>query len=227
MDTHTRRLAAAAYDRALEERRRTEERVVLVGVDLGADGHRTLIGDVALGGDPPEVLRLAVRDTLAMLRIAWIALLGHDDRDGGRRQLEATHAALQCELAATEWTWATAPTEGHALGRQLARRRERLRETMALPRPYGTGLLLPRDARASEALPTPIVDSYRRLETMAIASGGRASLAREVAHVAIGAWRLRELEATAAALAIDATLDHSTPELSPASEERPELRAAS
>ncbi|HEY8091396.1 MAG TPA: hypothetical protein VIF09_26210 [Polyangiaceae bacterium] len=226
METHTRRIAAAAYDRAQAARGRTDERVVLVGVELGPGDRRTLVGDVTLHGTPPEVLRVAVAETLAMLRVTWIALLGHEEgRD--RRHLEAAHSALQCELAATEWTWASGTAEGHALGRTLARRRERLRGAVALPPPHGLGLLLPRESRASDPLPQSLVWACDRLDSLLAASGAHDTLLREVGYAAAGAWRLGEMEATSAALAVDACFERSTPELPAASEERPSLRAAS
>ena len=226
MDTHTRRLAAAAYDRAVAQRRITEDRVILVGVELGRDGRRSLVGDVTLQGEPPEVLRTAVADTLAMLRVTWVALLDHAD-GMERRHLEAAHSALQCELAATEWAWASGAAEGHALGRTLARRRERLRAAVARPAPDGVGLLLPSESRASEPLPLELSAACARVEAFLASAGSSDSLLREVVHAAIGAWRLRELEAGAAALAIESRLARSTPELPPASEVPAALREAS
>lgn len=227
MNHHTKRLAAAAYDRAHEARRWTEDRVVFVGVELAPDRRKTLLGDVTLAGDPPEVLRLAIAETLSMLRIAWVALLGHED-GCEQQQIEATHAALQCELAAAEWAWSSGTADGHALGRTLARRREALRQAIANPRPYGVGLLLPQHARASELLPRILVDACAALEQVVTgADGVRGLLLREVGYAAIGAWRLREMEAPAAASAIGVCLERSTPTLPVESEERLPLRAAS
>lgn len=231
MDPHTRRLAAAAYDRAREARRRSGDRVVLVGVDLGPGVKRTLLGDLALDGDPPEVLRAAVADTLAMLRIAWMAVLqsdGEDDGDDRGPAIDAVHAALQCQLAATEWTWASGTADGHALGRTLARRRESLRQAVARPHPDGAGILLPQRSRASEPLPRVLVDACAALDRVAEgATRLHASLLHEVGYAAIGAWRLLELEDAAAASAIDACIRGDVPAPTAGPEERVPLRAAS
>lgn len=230
MDSHTRRLAAAAYDRAREARRRSGDRVVLVGVDLGPGVRRTLVGDLALDGDPPEVLRAAIADTLAMLRIAWMAVLQADDEDDDGRgsAIDAVHAALQCQLAATEWTWASGTADGHALGRTLARRREDFRQAIARPHPHGAGILLPQRARASEPLPRLLVDACAALDHAAEgATRLHASLLHEVGYAAIGAWRLLELEDAAAAAAIDACIRGDAPTPSAGPEERVPLRAAS
>ncbi len=226
MDTHTRRLSAAAYDRALMLRRETDDRVVLVGVYLGPGDRRTLVGDVALRGDAPEVLRVAVADTLSMLRVTWIATLVQDEGIE-RRHLEAAHSALQCELAATEWAWASGTAEGHALGRTLARRRERLRAAVARPAPDGVGLLLPSESRASDPLPPELAQAAERVEALRATAGSSESTLRDIVYAAIGGWRLREMEAAAAALAVEARLVRSTPDLPPASEEPAPLRAAS
>jgi hypothetical protein len=227
MHFHNRRLAAAAYDRARETRRVTEDRIVFVGVELAPGMRRTLLGDVTLAGDPPEVLRAAVADALAMLRVAWIALLDADDDRTGPT-LQAVHAALQCEVAAAEWTWSSATAEGHALGRTLARRCESLRQAIALPRPHGAGMLLPLRARASEPLPRALAEACAAVEGVAAGTDPvHGSLLREAAYSAVGAWRLREIEESAAALAIQACLRGDDPPPPAESEERVLLRAAS
>jgi len=224
MTQHERRLAAAAYDQGREGPRCADDRTVFVGVPLLG---RTILCDLTLAGDPPEVLRLAVAETLAVLRVMWIALLRCDDGPD-RPQLDAVHAALQCELAATEWTWAGGSGDGHALARTLVRRRERHREELATPPPAGLGLLLPRHARANEALVGRLADAWEAL-AREVAGAGRVSAARlrEDAYDAVGAWRLREVEAAEAATAIEAAIGGRTSAREVAAEELPALRAAS
>jgi hypothetical protein len=224
MEQHERRLAAAAYDRGLEVPRCANDRTVLVGVPLLG---RTLLGDLTLGGHPPEALRLAVAETLGVLRVMWIALLRCEDGPD-RRQLDAVHAALQCELAATEWTWSGGSGDGHDMARTLVRRRERHREGLAAPPPVGLGLLLPRHARANEAFAGSLAAAWEAVaRAVAGADRARAARLREDAHDAVGAWRLGEMGAAEAAAAIDAAIGHPTVMRPVAAEELPALRAAS
>jgi hypothetical protein len=240
MDQHTKRLAAAAYDRVRDVPRSAEDRVVFVSVELDPKTRRTLLCDVILGGDPPESLRVAVAETLAVLRVAWIAML--NERDGLERQrLEAAHAAIQCELAAAEWGWTSGQADARALARTLAARRERQRRALAMPAPQGLGLLVPGQARGAEPLP-PALDEVLQLLLRAAAGGDRSrrDWLEEAAYAAVGAWRLGEVEVSVAVSAIawllgrDAAPVESIPapaassgEPSPVSEPPPALRAAS
>lgn len=200
MTQHQRRLAAAAYDRGLEGPRCSVNRTSFVGVPLLG---RTVLCELTLTGDPPVALALAVTETLAILRVMWMALLRCEPgRD--RRTLDAVHAALQCELVATEWAWSGGAGEGHALARTLARRREGHRAALAAMPPVGLGLLLPRHARANEALPGRLAAAWE------------ATKLHDEADDALGAWRLGELEAADAASILEAP-----------AEELPALRVAS
>jgi hypothetical protein len=229
MEFNNRRLAAAAYDRARDARRSSVDRVLFVGVELAPGRCRTLLGDVALDGDPPEVLRAALAETLAALRVIWLAFLTAED-EPTRAALEAAHAALQCEMATTEWTWSADAAEGYALGRTLARRREELRQAIARPAPDGAGVLLPMRARACEPLPRVIADAWSVLDG---ALGGmdrmRRTVLRDVAYAIVGAWRLREMDEVDAAALIEACAhgDIPAPASAPASVEGVFLRAAS
>jgi hypothetical protein len=225
MKQHEKRLAAAVYDRAPSAS--ADDRAVFVGTGA-LRGGRTVLCDLVLAGDPPEALRLAVAETLAVLRVTWIALLQCDDGPE-RRLLDAVHAALQCELAAVEWTWSGGAGDGHALARVLAGRRERHRCALAAPPPVGVGLLIPGQARANEALPGPLVAAW---EALARELGGvdpaRASGLRDAAYDALGAWRLREVEATDAAASIAEAIRRSGDEkVRPIAPEPAVLRAAS
>ncbi|HEY8039214.1 MAG TPA: hypothetical protein VIF15_05440 [Polyangiaceae bacterium] len=224
MDQHTKRLAAAAYDRGLEAHRWAEDRALFVGVELETGAQRTLLCDLMLAGEPPEALRTAVADTLSVLRVAWIALL--QAGDGARRRLDAVHAAVQCELVATEWTWSTRGTDGHALARALVHRRERHRQALTRPAPAGLGLLLPRQSRATEPLPESLLEARRTLALEAARAGRPQALhLASVAYGAIGGWRLGELEAASAAATIDEALGRRA---APVSSDYPApLRAAS
>lgn len=238
MDQHTKRLAAAAYDRGRDARRSPEDRTVFVSVDLGPGARRTLLCDVVLAGEPPESLRNAVADTLSVLRIAWVAML-HEGDGIQRRRLEAAHAAIQCELASTEWAWSSGHADARALGRTLVARSERHRKALAMPAPHGVGLLVPGRARAAEALPSALGDAHKALLDAA-AKGGRArrEWLEEASYAAVGAWRLGEVEASVAVSAIGWLLVRdaspsvpvpaaSSPEPAPASEAPAALRAAS
>lgn len=237
MDQHTKRLAAAVYDRGHDAPRSREDRTIFVSVELAPNVRRTLISDLVLPGDRPGSLRAAVAETLAVLRIVWIAML--QEEDGLQRgRLEAAHAAIQCELASAEWALSSGHADARALGRTLASRRERHRAALATPAPNGVGLLVPAHARAAEPLP-PELDDARRALLRAAAGTARShrDWLEEAAYAAIGAWRLGEVEAGAATSAITWLLGRdaeartapaaSAPELAPASEERPVLRAAS
>lgn len=227
MKQHERRLAAAVYDRARAAGPNPGDRAVFAGVP-GLRGGRTVLCDLTLAGDPPEALRLAVADTLAVLRVTWIAMLRYDDGPD-RRLLDAVHAALQCELAALEWTWSGGVGDGHALARTLAGRRERHRAALAAPPPTGIGLLVPRLARASEAFPAPLEAAFGELEReLGGAEPARAARLREEAYEALGAWRLGDMEAPDAAAAIEAALRHPRDEkVHPIAPEPAVLRAAS
>jgi hypothetical protein len=208
---HEKRLAAAVYDRGrtgyVEAGSAAAEAgaAVLVGVDT-LRGMRTVLCDLTLRGDPPEPLRLAVAETLTVLRVTWIALLRCQDGPE-RHLLDAVHAALQCELAAVEWTWSGGAADGYALARTLARRRERHRAALAAPPPTGAGLLIPREARATEPLPAPLVAAW---DALARAVGGappaRAASLRDDGFQALGAWRLGEVEAPEAAALVLAAI---------------------
>jgi hypothetical protein len=218
------RLAAAAYDLGQVLPRCADDRAVFVGVERMG---RTILCDLTLTGDPPDALRVAVAETLAVLRVTWIALLRCED-GLDRRHLDAVHAALQCELAATEWTWAGGSGDGHALARTLARRRERYREALAAPAPAGLGLLLPRNARANEPLGGRLAAAWEALaREVAGADRARATRLREDALDAVGAWRLREIEAAEAAVVIEAAIGRAKAIRPVEAEEPPALRAAS
>jgi hypothetical protein len=181
MDQYSKRLAAAAYDRACPEHDAGRDRVVFVGVQLEPGVRRTLLCQLTLTGDPPECLRASVADTLALLRTLWIALLEGDDEEE-RRRLATVHAALQCDLVTADWSWSTGRAEARALARSMARAREGYRARLAMPPPYGLGLVLPLHSRATEPLP----------EALRIAHDE----ADDGAYAAIGAWRLGERPAT-------------------------------
>jgi hypothetical protein len=201
MKQHERRLAAAAYDQALDAPRYPGDRTVFAGVPVLG---RTILCDLTLSNDPPEALRAAIAETLGLLRVMWVALLRCDD-GAERRQLEAVHAALQCELAATEWTWSGGAGDGHALARTLVRRREHHRAMLAAPSPFGVGLLLPRSARANEPLPEILAAAWATSSREAATAGAtRAARLHEEAQEAVGAWRLGELEAVDAAAVLEA-----------------------
>jgi hypothetical protein len=202
MDQHTKRLAASAYDRGRDLTAHTAERAIYVGVDLGGGVWRTLLGDVKLAGDPPPMLHAAVAATLDVLRVTWIAMLTTSD-ELERRRLDAAHAAIQCELVATEWAWSTRATDARSLARTLAARRERLRQTLAMPPPAGAGLLVPGCSRANEPLPNEMELALDRVARAAELRprGGREGLL-EMAYALVGAWRLRAIEAGLAATAI-------------------------
>jgi hypothetical protein len=177
MDQHSKRLAAAAYDRVSPDRDASRDRVEFVGVLLDPGLRRTLLCDLTLTGDPPDCLRTVVDETLAFLKTLWIALLQHDD-DDERRRLATLHAALQCDLVTADWSWSTGRAEARALSRNITRTRESYRERLAMPPPYGLGLVLPLESRATAPLP----------EALRMARSG----ADESAFEAIGAWRLGE-----------------------------------
>jgi hypothetical protein len=216
MDPHARRLAAAAYDRARHAPPSAPDRLALTGIDLPPGLHRTLVCDVVLTGDPPESLRRAVADTLAVLRVAWIAMLKRGE-SVERGRLEATHAAMQCELVATEWAWSSGSPDPRALARSLVARRDRHVQLLAMPLPHGVGMLLPRHARANELLPDLLAEAHRELGNgLAQRDEGRARCICDAAYEAIGAWRLGEMEATRAARAIRACFEPPDPLLMPA-----------
>jgi hypothetical protein len=224
MNPHERRLAAAAYDRGLGVPRCAGDRTVFVGVPVLG---RTILSAVTLDGQPPESLRLAVAETLAVLRVTWIALL-RCEGEPDRRRLDAVHAALQCELAATEWTWSGGSGDGHDRGRTLIRRRERHREAVAAPPPVGLGLLLPRHGRANETFAGKLAAAWDTLARALVgADRARAARLREDAEDAVGAWRLGEMEGGDAAAAIEAAIGHPTAMRPVPAEELPALRVAS
>ena len=228
MKQHEKRLAAAVYDRARAAGPGLGDRAVFAGV-TALRGGRTVLCDLILPGDPPEALRLAVADTLAVLRVTWIALLQREDGPD-RRLLDAVHAALQCELAAVEWIWSGGAGDGHALARTLAGRRERHRAALAAPPPAGTGLLIPKHARANEALPAPLEAAFGELERELGrgADSARATRVREEACEALGAWRLGEIEAADAAASVGGALRRLREEkVHPIAPEPAVLRAAS
>ncbi|HEY3817800.1 MAG TPA: hypothetical protein VGL81_11540 [Polyangiaceae bacterium] len=223
MKQQERRLAAAAYDQGREGPRSPFDRTVFVGVPSVG---RTLLCDLTLPGDPPEALGVAVSETLAVLRVMWIALLRCDEGPD-RRNLAAVHAAMQCDLSAMEWMWSGGSGEGHALARALVQRREGHRASLAQRGPGGGGWLLPRDARASEPFPPRLAAAWNALSGDA-ASAGRARSAwlREQALDAVGAWRLGEIEAADAAALLEAAI--RPPTVRPiVPEELPPLRVAS
>jgi hypothetical protein len=197
---------------------------VFVGVEPMS---RTILCDLTLDGDPPEPLGRAVAETLAVLRVTWIALLRCEDGPD-RRWLDAVHAAMQCELVATEWTWGGGLGDGHAMARTLVRRCERHRAALAAPPPLGLGLLLPRDGRANEAPAGRLAEAWGALARELVgADRARAAQLREDADDAIGAWRLGEVEAVEAAAAIEAAIGPAVSVRRVVAEELPALRAAS
>jgi hypothetical protein len=215
MDQHTKRLAAAAYDRGRDAPRTAEDRTTFVSVELESGTRRTVLCDVSLPGDPPESLSLAVAETLAVLRVTWIAML--QERDGiGQRRLDAAHAAIQCELATAEWTWSSGHADARALARTLTARRERHRRALAMPAPHGVGLLVPGRARAAEPLPRELEEEHQPLlRAAAAANRSRREWLEEASYAAIGAWRLGEVEVAVAAAAIAWLLGRDTDELRP------------
>jgi hypothetical protein len=216
MDPHARRLAAAAYDRSHDVPPCAPDRLALAGIDLAPQLHRTLVCDVTLPGDPPESLRRAVADTLAVLRVAWIAMLKRSE-GVERGRLDAVHAAIQCELVATEWAWSTGSPEPRGLARKLVARRDRHQQLLAMPLPHGIGMLLPRHARANEPFPEVLAEAHREL--LRSLEGPDAIEACRIGHAgyeAIGAWRLGEMEAAQAARTIRASFTQKDPLLMPA-----------
>jgi hypothetical protein len=162
------------------------------------------------------MLHAAIAGTLDVLRVTWIAMLATED-ELERRRLDAAHAAIQCELVATEWAWSTLATDARSLARTLATRRERLRLTLAMPPPAGTGLLVPGRSRANEPLPGELEAAIDLLERTA---DTRPRPAREAllesGYAVVGAWRMRALEPMVAATAIAELVVESTPESAPA-----------
>jgi hypothetical protein len=214
MDKQQQRLAAAAYDRGLDERRPMDDRVHFVSVELGEGRRRALLCDVRLPGDPPLPLLAAIADTFSLLRVAWVELLKQEIADE-RRRLNTVHAALQQEIVTTEWSWTTRLADAATLARTLTGRRERYRATLAMPKPHGLGLLLPRQARATEDLPDMLaqarVSLVRTLGVLEMLSDrrtdgnallDRAAWLRSTAYEAIGAWRLGQFEASQSAAAV-------------------------
>ena len=208
-----------------------QDRVLFVGVELAPDRRKTLLGDVDARGRPPGGAPRWPSPTPCRdaPRSRWVAPPRPRRTVASSSRSRPPMRRCSASWRAAEWAWSAGAADGHALGRHARapaggtppghREPAALRRRPALA--AGTRGLRSR-SRGS---------SWMRARHSSRSSPARTACAslllREVGYAAIGAWRLREMEAPAAASAIVCLPRRSTPTLPVESEERLPLRAAS
>lgn len=225
MDRQQKLMAAAAYDRCLDDRAArhgTTFALVDLGADRGKSLQRMILCGVAPSEAPPEPLRLALDVAVDVMRSMWVALVREEDA-ALTAQINRIHSALQHETLMTEIAWEKKLAPARDIADWLEESTTSYHRAVSRFPPGGPGVVIPEPSRASEPYPHALRAAVDTLRTVLASFDDERAVARDhvtareltsrrvkldtACYAAIGAWRLGEADSARVAARILTHID--------------------